>query len=770
MSLAVPWFVLSILLVTRLPELLPIPPLLVGLPLAFFGLGCRITVPYCAFYLGLVFALISAQSGLDKSLPMELENRVLDLKGHVVGLPVQKDGIERFRFQVESINGEDDSWTGLVSLSWYRSPIAVYPGDHLRISAKLANPRASLNPGVFDYEGWLFFNGISATGYVKGGEAFERIKSSLLAGQHHGYRWYLREKIMEMAGHSSIKGLLVALAIGESGQMSTEQWGNLTQTGTNHLLIISGLHVGLVAALVFRIMRFLPIPTRWIGVGTSLLITAYAFIAGFGLPVQRALIMSCAVLLAVCIDRRVTLPTLFSASMLGVVLLQPFAVMSTGFWLSFGAVFALLFAFGGRIEEGGKISLPAVAVTAVKTQWVVFVTMFPLLLLFVYQVSLIGFLVNLIAIPFVSLFVIPFLLMFVLLVPLSDVLSGFALSVSEFFLAILWEGIHWAAELDWVYQNQMQTLRFLPIFIMLLGAYILFVPRGILPKWLSAFCLLPILALQHDPGKDLGEGEVKVSFIDVGQGLSVLVRTRYSALLYDAGPSFGSRFDSGVQTITPFLRHQGINQLDTLIISHGDNDHAGGAESISRRFYPTKVFIPRPGHASCNPGEIWYKDKVRFEVFTLKGSDLSDNNLSCLLLVTGSGFGVLLTGDVEEVAEQALREILLPDLDLISVPHHGSRTSSSPGFINQVQANVAVVSAGHQNRFGHPDAAVLRRYAIRQVRVLNTAAEGGITLVLGDQGIKRIDSARLTMKRFWHRQRLKNDERRMSKNGSYFNK
>jgi competence protein ComEC len=754
MSVGVPCFVLAILLITRLPVLLPIVPLLPALPIAFYGLRLPMAMPACAFFLGLIFALASAQNGLNKGFPSHLENLDLEIEGRVVSLPVRKEGIERFRLELSSIKGCDDCWSGLIMLSWYRSTIIVNPGDHLRLTVKLARPRASLNPGVFDYEGWLFFKGIRATGYVKGSEGFERITDSsisrLPSSVDHKFRAYLRNQIQKLAADSPIKGLLIALVIGESGQISTQQWQSLTKTGTNHLLIISGLHVGLVAAMTFKALSLMAIPLRWVGVFTSLFVIAYGFIAGLGLPVQRALIMTVVVLFAATINRRMTLPAIFSTSLLGVVIVDPFAIMSNGFWLSFGAVFALLFAFGSRIEAHGKPTPVFIVKSAIHTQWVVFVTMFPVLLYLLYQASIIGFLVNLVAIPFVSLLVIPWLLLFVVLCPVSETLAAMALQVSEFFLSIIWQFIVKAAELDWVVRVSGEGI--VPFISAVLGAYLLLMPKGLIPRWLALFCFLPILLVE---GR-LAEDELQISFIDVGQGLSVLIRTRHSALLYDAGPKFGNRFDSGEQTVTPFLRHQGVRYLNTLIVSHADNDHAGGAGAIQRNFDPSRVFfsgntLEGNEPSSCDYGSVWYEDSIRFEAFTLQGSDLTGNDHSCLLLVSGTGFAILLTGDIELLAENALRKKQLPEMTVISVPHHGSKTSSSPGFVNHVKTDIAVVSAGYLNRFGHPDAGVLRRYRVRQVKVFNTASEGAVSILLGKMGVKRIEVARQIEKRFWHR-------------------
>ena len=743
MNVAICLFVLAILLVTRLPELPPVAPLFMGLPLALFGLSWKRTLPFSAFFLGLLFVLHKASSGLKAALPEQLQGKDLQVIGRVSNLPGQNDGIVRFRFRIEAIAGCESCWTGLASISWYNAPVRVRPGDRFQLNVRLSKPGASLNPGLFDYEGWLFAEGIAATGYVKTSRGFKLLESDDLAVPHHAMRYRIRDAMQGYLKDSPVKGLLIALSIGETRQISRTAWNALTRTGTNHLLIISGLHVGLVAGMIFRLLGFTSLSVRWVGWITMLLTAFYAGLAGFGLPVQRALIMTSVVLFAVCIKRKISTLDMFTLSLLGVVLLQPFAVMSIGFWLSFGAVFALLYAFTGRLRDDQRSPALGVLFAMIRTQWIVTIAMFPLLLHLLFQVSLVSFLVNLVAIPWISFLVIPWLLLFVAAMPLSTVISATSLSVAEFFLSILWQGIEWMADKDWMFHASHGLLPFL---IAMLGILVIFSPRGLVPRWLGWMCFLPLFSLTAA----LEKGEMRLTFIDVGQGLSVLLQTRYSALLYDAGPKFGDRFDSGEQIITPLLRKFGVDRLHTLVISHGDNDHAGGMQSILRNLSVARVVSSISGsQQDCESDIRWSMDGIRFEIFALQGG--SGNNSSCLLLAYTSGYGVLITGDIEKIAEDRLRERELPEIHVITVPHHGSRTSSSPGFINHLLPQLAIVSAGFRNRFHHPNAAVLRRYQKRHVKVLNTAEEGAITVWLGENGIVRIERSRSVARRFWHR-------------------
>jgi len=752
MNIAVIFFVMAILLVTRLPELPVVPPLFSLLPLALYGLGSRLSLPPGAFCLGLLFALFHAESNISKRLPDSLQGTELLVTGRVVNLPAKNDGIERFRFYVEEIADCQACWTGLTSISWYRSPAPVKPGDRFQFTVKLSRPGASLNPGLFDYEAWLFAQGIEATGYVRQGHGFKKIGSMPLSVPHHAMRYWVRKRMTVLLEDSPVRGLLIALTIGETGQISHDNWRHLTKTGTNHLLIISGLHVGLVAAMIFRLIRYLPLSIRLVSLVTIVMTFGYALLAGFGLPVQRALIMTTVVLMAVCISRKTTTATMFTVSLLGVVLLQPFALLSTGFWLSFGAVFALLYAFTGRREPGAQKVAVKLLLTAVKTQWIVFISMLPLLLQLVFQVSLVAFLVNMIAIPFISFLVVPFLLGFVLMMPISPEISNLSLSGAEFFLSVFWQAIQWVSKLDWVFHGI--AIGSPPFLVSLTGILIFFAPKGLLPRWLALFCLLPLVSSSRFPEQN----QLHITFIDVGQGLSVLLRTEHSAVLYDAGPRFGERFDSGEQIVTPLLRQLGVRRLDAFVVSHGDNDHAGGMQSIIRNFEVNREISSFGGlSADCSTPHTWSVDGVKFEIFSLVDEEVRNrrvvtgNDRSCILLAFTGDYGFLVTGDIEEFAESVLQDRNLPDIDVITVPHHGSKTSSTPGFINHIQPRLAIVSAGFHNRFNHPDPLVLRRYRQRYIKVLNTAEQGAISILLGRGGIMEVELTRPTRRRFWHR-------------------
>ncbi len=759
MILAIISFVMANLLVTRLPLLPEVAPFWFILPVALYGLSQKCSRPVSAGGLGLLFALVSGGERLDAWPPDDITDEKLSVIGQVVSLPSMSQGIAQFRFRIDSIEHPTKSWQGLAAISWYRAPVQVAPGGYYRLTIKLSRPGGTLNPGLFDYEGWSFAQGIIARGYLSGDEGLILREGPPGLAHIHRLRSWIRHLMEQGLEGSPVKGLLIALTIGETRQISPEAWSSLTKTGTNHLLIISGLHVGLVAAMIYRLLTVLSVNARISSLVTLILVICYGAIAGFGLPVQRALIMTSVLLLSIYLDRKLPIILLFGLSLLGVVLLQPFAALSAGFWLSFGAVFSLIFAFTGRREVTKmECRYRKLLVAAIKTQWVISLAMFPLLLLLVFQVSLIAFVVNILAIPLVSLTVIPFLLLFVFFSPFLPLVADISLQIAEGSLSLIWIGIGYFARLDWVFHwsGPDSNALFLTSFV---GALLFIMPRGFVPRWLGIFAILPLFNKQPiETGADM-----RVTFIDVGQGLSVLLQTEHSNWLYDTGPRFGDRFDAGERIVAPLLHRLDVDRLNTMVISHGDNDHAGGMNALIKNFPIDTIVAPAfvgsafNNYHRCDLPRIQEIDGVKFTLFSASDGVKQDNDMSCLLLVRTDRWGLLLTGDIEAAAESNLQNLLGVSvdgggmLDVVSVPHHGSRTSSTIGFVNMVQTDMAIISSAFQNRFGHPDPEVVKRYQRRNVRLLNTAESGGISIWLGEGGIRKVALTRVAERRFWHR-------------------
>ncbi len=759
--------------VAYLPFLPEVNAVYILLPIALFGVLHNRCFVLSMFCLGGLSAYLYAAELTATILPHHLEAQDLQVQGVVADLPRVRDDIARFRFRLKT--AEAGAPRGDVFLSWYHPEVEITPGQIWQLTVRLNRPRGTLNFSLFDYEAWLFTKGIGARGYVRTSQPQKLLGQTNFSIHHLRYR--LRETSRKYIQASEHLGLFNALAIGDTSDMSTEDWALLRKTGTTHLLVISGLHIGLIAMLAFGIMRRL-VPGLYINVALTILVTAsYGLLAGWGLPVQRAFVMLSLVLLAFCCGRRVAPGYQFFLALLFVLLLDPLATLSNGFWLSFGAVFLLFLGLGARrnLAAGeqkestpspgllGKTargaakltaSLIPFITTASKAQWVVFVGMAALLAILLHQMPLISLLVNLLAIPWVGLVLVPSILMslFLLLVyaPVGELFLVLPLSA----LNLLTDLLRFVSQLDSVYY-------FSPLspplaLLACLGGLLLLLPRGLVPRWLG---LVTLLVLMPDK-RQLQDGELALTFLDVGQGLSVIAETRSSVLLYDTGPSFGTRFSSARQIVLPTLRLSGWKRINNLILSHPDNDHAGGIDDILSGIAVDRTLL---GYVRQESGAVesdapfeepcqaeWQVDSVHFKVFTVGNEMASGNDLSCLVLIGASGHQVLLTGDIESRAELALLDLNLSPVTVMSSPHHGSYTSSSPAFLNHVQAETVVISAGYRNRFSHPSERVLARYRNRHLRIFNTAEDGAVRILLTQQGLQ-VEQARQARPAIWRR-------------------
>lgn len=710
--------------------------MVLGLPIALFGLLTR-TKGLCGFYIGLVFSLWTAAERLDGELHDRLEGIDLVVRGIIVGLPRDSPSSNRFRFRIQHTTG--DPFNGDVLLSCYRCDQRFVPGDIWRASVRLNSPRGTVNPDLFDYESWLFTKDIMATGYIRDVDTMVRLGRHPVIAVHHRVRQRIRETLTTTIKDESLAGLLIALAIGDSTAISATQWQTLSKTGTNHLFVISGLHIGLVGSLVYKVLGLLPLPIVARSTSTLLLIGLYAALAGWGLPVQRAFVMAAVVVVARSLRRNVSATTMYCSALFAVLLIEPFAVLSIGFWLSFAAVFSLMYAFSCR-----RPLINGVLTSAIHTQWAVYLGMLPWMLYLLYQLSWSSFLVNIVAIPWIGIFVIPLLLRAMIVGFAMPAVGSIGIALCGKLLALIWVGIEWAAGFDLVFYRSPPTELLFAFAIV--GVLVVLSPKGLLPKWPGFICLL--LLFSEVPQI---QSRLQVSFIDVGQGLSVLVKSASETLLYDTGMASGS-FDAGEQIVSPFLRRENIKTIDHLVISHGDNDHAGGESAVARNFNIKRVITSRlgivPGSELCHSESRWETDDLTFRLFSV--ADTTDgNNSSCLLHVSGVGVDVLLTGDIEVASETQLLALALPHMDLVSAPHHGSASSSTPAFLNMVRPGLAIVSAGYKNRFHHPDPFVMTRYRQRNSRVLNTADHGSVSVYFTDRLI--VTLARETHPRLWYK-------------------
>jgi competence protein ComEC len=719
-----------------------------------------------AFALGFAWALACAHVRMADRLAPELEGRDIQVVGVIASLPAAGERGLRFEFEPESSTEKLAAHLpSRILLSWYRQPLqedqpallegAVHPGERWKLTVRLRRPHGLFNPHGFDYEGWLLERGVGATGYVR----FLKGKSSEKLGERGSFsdrierlRESVRDRFKRVLGETPAAGILAALAVGDQRSISAEEWRLFNRTGVTHLMSISGLHVTLVSGLVAwlagwlwrrsaRLMHLLP--ARKAAAAAAIAgALGYTLVAGFAVPAQRTFWMVTLVALALWSGRIASSARVLALALAVVLAFDPWAALAPGFWLSFGAVALIFFVVDGRSSAWTQW---------LRVQWAVTIGLAPAALFLFAQVSLAGPLANAVAIPVVSALITP-LALAAALVPWDAPLQ-LAAWLTEWLLQFL----EWCAALPAAVWQQHAP----PLWTMLLalaGVVWLLAPRGMPWRSCGLLLMLPAAAL---PPPAPAPGEAWITTLDVGQGLAVLVRTRNRALLYDAGPAFGADADSGERIIAPYLRATGIARLDALVVTHNDNDHAGGAASVLENFEVDALLhsLPSqhpllgiaPGVRACAAGESWNWDGVRFAILhPAPGMQArKTNDVSCVLKVEAGGRSMLLTGDIERPAEAALlaRDPAMLRADVLLVPHHGSRTSSSPEFLRAVGPSVAVIAVGYRNRFRHPAEEVLGRLSDRNV--LRTDRDGAVEVVLAE-GKLAVEGERRRGRRYWH--------------------
>ena len=746
-----------------LPPVWTFPVMVLVLPF----LRIKVTRLPAVFIIGFFWAALRAEYALYPELPADIEGKTVILEGKVLEMPRQMSTRQmRFLFaakRMDSGNGWTD-YPAKLRLDWYGTGLNPLAGEQWQFAVRLKRPHGFANPGGFDYERWLFQQGIRATGYVRKDPEHNRRLAAGSVSPISRLRNRLKSAfdVMHDEAHqnSSSLSMIRALTIGDRSSLDSDQWEVLRATGTSHLMAISGLHISLVAGLVFWLARRLwlrcgtlteVIPAKKAAAVVGLVMALlYALLSGFGIPARRAFVMVSVVTLALVSDRYVSLLQALGLAVIATLLIDPLAVLSAGWWLSFWAVTVIAYLVGGR---HGQLNI---AQKWMNLHVVLAFAMLPLLLMFFQQASLIAPLANIIAVPWVSFVVVPVALVGALVFSLNETAGELILELAGTLLDVIWPLLQWMSGLEFAqwYQHEPLAWTLLPAIV---GVFILFMPRGLPARWVGVFLLLPMFLIKPAPP---GQGEARVTVLDVGQGLSVVVQTRQHVLVYDAGPRFSDSFDTGQAVVVPFLRHQGIRHLDTLIVSHGDNDHIGGVNSLLAAFPATRIISSVPGEITaapasrCQHGQQWDWDGVHFEVLHPGPEDkLTGNNASCVLRIeAGGGQTALLTGDIERQAELSLLQKVRDRLpaDVLVVPHHGSKTSSTPAFVAAVNPAMALMPSGYRNRYGFPKAEISDRYTDIQASVEQTGLSGALTVTLGrDVNVLEIQRYRDHMPRYW---------------------
>ena len=720
---------------------------------------------------GLGFGVAAGTHRLAAELPSELEGHDLWVQGIVANLVSEQKGgarsVARFEFEVEwtalDVDGLNRTAPRLkrLRLSWYGAP-QVQPGQRIRLRVRLKRPHGLLNPAGFDYHSWLFQQGIGATGYVRGESQPHRTRAPLWAVPVARVRAGVDAQLAQVWSQLDQGPALRGLVLGARDQMPPALWSLFAATGTVHLMVISGLHIGLVAAFGFGIGRWgawllgrlrVPLaPLRAAVLSAWTLATGYALMAGFSLPVQRAWIVVSLWTLSRTLGRAISPWRTWLLALTLVLVVDPLAPATAGFWLSFGAVSVLLLAFAGRRRSPWRLP------DWVRAQGVLFVSVGALLVFWQLPLSWLAPLANLVLVPVFGVVLVPTLLVATALtlagVPGADLFWQLANGV---FGACRWflEALAKLPVPEAIPANAGPWMA---------AALALVAPLLMLPR-LGALRLAPalLLAVLWWLPLERREDERRLTVFDVGQGLAVLFEAEGRVLLYDAGARYSSGFNTGAAAVVPWLRQRGIQALDVLVISHGDLDHSGGAEAISvyapvRSLWIGGVELKGLGVDAnqvvpCRSGAHWRWGEVSFQVLHPALPDpRQGNNSSCVLRIRTPELSILLPGDIDRVREAALTK-RWPDLgkvDILLAPHHGSASSSSGALLDWAQPRWVLVSAGYRNRFGHPADSVLERYADRGIRWHLTARSGAIGYHWKrGQREPRVSEERVRRRRYW---------------------
>ena len=718
----------------------------------------RIIFHILVFVFGFSWALIYSHWVVTWSLPEELEGKKILITGYIAAPPIDKAHCVSFEFQTSSISGEKKKTR--IKLSWYGEHPKINAGDKWQLLVRLKRPHGVLNPGGFDSEKHLLVHHIRATGYVFNTELNRVLASNLRYYPLARLRQYLINRMDQVLTSNELSSVIIAFVTGAEDRITQQQWRVMRDTGTSYLVAISGLHIGLVASLIFIFVQFLwkfssrlplHLPAREAGVIAGLVVGfIYAAVSGFSIPTQRALVMLVMFSFVILLRRYTQSWNAWLWSLFLVLIINPLAVLTIGFWLSFVAVAAIIYVSSGRIRQ--KTSYLR---KFWRMQLTVTIALLPLTLLFFQQFSLITIIANMIAMPAVCLVIVPLSLFGVLFLLIPGNFGCWILWCSVKLLHIIWWWLTFLANFancSWYHP----VYNWWILFAASIGAVLLLAPRGLPAKYIGLLWLSPLFFYTPDAPK---VNDFWITLLDVGQGLAAVVQTKNHILLYDTGPSFFEQ-DAGASIVNPYLHTLGIKAIDTMVVSHGDADHSGGARSILNTFPAANVLTSVPEKFTpyiakrCASGQRWQWDGVNFQMlFPPQNSKLRGNNASCVLKISSGKNAILLPGDIERISEDLLTANYGIDLKstVLVAPHHGSATSSTAALVKLVAPRYVVFATGYKNRFHFPSKEVVDKYMKINAKLLNTAKTGAIIFKFSNKSdILNVSLYREQERRFWH--------------------
>jgi len=687
---------------------------------------------------GFLWGTLHANWQLDQRLPGELNNKRLVVVGEVVNIPRQGAEYSRFLLRIHRVEGENH-FPGLVRLSWRAAPPQLAAGQLWRLHVKLKQPHGFQNPGGFDYERWLFVRGVDATGYVrthKSNRMLRDVESGLTQ-----LRSAIRRMIVTHCAGCQHVGLVQALTIGYRGDMAHAERLLLQQTGTAHLIAISGLHIGIAAGWFFSLGRILwsccfyrgrlnrrefALSLGWVAA------LVYSLLSGFELPAQRAMLMLTIVFAALWLRLPVNLLSSVFMALIAVLIVSPLSVLSPSFWLTFSALFVICLGVSLFARNASMFRHLLVY------QLLFTLLLAPVSIVIFDQLHAASLFANLVAVPLISLVVVPFNFVLQLLGWMPSAWLSWLYRMQDAVLGWLLDYLQWLQDLGLqaIFVGQMSLWQWLALVGFLL---LLVLPRGF-PVARGWLLLLPLIFL--NPHDRVEPPYLRVAVLDVGMGTSIVVSTAEHHLVYDFGAGREQGFSLGSWVVQPFLQQHGIEYVDRLVISHADQDHLGGFLAIRHALNYGSVYTgtlnevrqkwPDAGRLNdCRKTPPWRWDGVDFQ-FLSPGlfDDDSENNRSCVLRIRSPAGVILIAGDIESGQETRLldtrRELL--EADILVAPHHGSLTSSSPAFVAAVAPSKVIFTVGYLNRWGFPRSQVVQRYTAIDAEILRTDLDGAILI------------------------------------------
>lgn len=679
---------------------------------------------------------------------LDLAQLDVTLTGTVADIPEQRSGRLVLLLDLERIDSALPAAQRLrrVKLSYYDPELRLRSGDRVELVARLRSPRGLLNPDAFDIERRYLTQGVDARGYVR----------ELISIQSEGSSWrqWLHDRL-QTEFEPSVAATLVAVVLGVRHHLSDDQWQGLRVTGTAHLMVVSGLHIAVCGGLGWLLGQGIAaFAGRFIKVRSTLrysplilafgLATGYAWLAGWGLPVQRAWLMLIIFLLGSWRLLELTAWQRWRIALTLVLTLQPLAILEAGTWLSFAAVALIITATA--VHQGRSLNWSRIPAGWVRVQLALFVGMLPLMVFYFQQFNPLAIPVNLIAVPLVSaaIWCLP------LWLPLA-LMWELPLRLLEAAITVFWQALSWAASVPGLVMPVIK-----PEWSLMIPAVLLVIPVLLPLGWLyRLLCMAAFLPLIWALPKRPDDGEYNVWLFDVGQGQAIFVETASETLLFDTGPGYRGGGSAMPYAVLPYLKARNIDRLDTLVLSHDDLDHSGGYSTLKQAVVIDQLLAGEPEQRADSEhcgGVGWRRSGVSFTMMTAyEGRDThrASNERSCVMSVSNGVCSLLVTGDLGVSGEYRLLSAgrIEPHTWLVA-GHHGSRDSTAAALLKHVQPQHVLVSAGYANRFGHPHQAVLERIERQGVTWFNTARAGAIKLSASADSCS-LQQLRVSKKRYW---------------------